>query len=123
MSRFKKTVVFALASVAFVANAPFVAQAQFGSDLLGQVGQKVYGANEPKKLPVIVGDLIRVFIALLGLVFLLLTVYGGYLWLMARGNKEEVQKAKDTLTRAVIGLLIITSAYALSSFVISRLAK
>lgn len=123
MSHFKKAVAAALMTASVFLAVPVLAQGPFGGDLLKQVGEKTYGANAPKTLPAIVGDLIRVFIAMLGLIFLLLTVYGGYLWLMARGNKEEVQKAKDTLTRAIIGLLIITSAYALSSFVISKLAK
>lgn len=123
MSHFKKTAAASLMTAVMLLAVPALAQGPFGGDLLKQVGEKTYGANEPKTLPAIVGDLIRVFIALLGLIFLLLVVYGGYLWLMARGNKEEVQKAKDTITRAVIGLLIVTSAYALASFVISRLAK
>lgn len=122
MSHSKKALVLSLASFALLLAVPVLAQGPFGDNLLKEVGGKVYGANEPKSLPVIVGQLIKVFIGLLGIIFLLLTVYGGYLWLMARGSKEEVQKAKDTLTRAVIGLLIVLASYAIASFVVSRLA-
>jgi hypothetical protein len=95
----------------------------FGGKLLEQVGTKAYGAQEKASLPDIVGTLIKTAIGLLGLIFLVLTVYAGYLWLIARGNKEEVQKAKDTLTRGIIGMIIVVSAYAIASFVINRLTK
>lgn len=73
------------------------------------------------RLPIIVGNLIRTFISLLGVIFLVLIVYGGWLWLTARGDKERVEKAKDTITRAVIGIVIVVGAYTLTSFVLSRL--
>lgn len=43
----------------------------------------------------------------LGLLFLILIMYGGYVWMMARGNVEEVTKAKTILKRSAFGLIII----------------
>jgi hypothetical protein len=39
----------------------------------------------------------------------------------AGGNEEKVGKAKETLWRAVIGLIIVASAYAITYFVFTNL--
>lgn len=70
-------------------------------------------------LPVLIGNLVRTFIGLLGIVFLLLMIYAGYLWLTAQGDEDKVKHSKDLLKNAVIGLVIITAAYAIASFVIN----
>ncbi len=73
-------------------------------------------------LPVLIGNLIRTFIGLLGIIFLLLTVYAGFLWLTAQGDEKKVEHAKGLLKNAVIGLVIIAAAYAISAFVVNALA-
>ncbi|HTK60475.1 MAG TPA: hypothetical protein VL283_04735 [Candidatus Baltobacteraceae bacterium] len=72
-------------------------------------------------LPVLIGNLIRIAIGMLGIVFLVLTIYAGFLYLTARGEEEKVTHAKETLQRGVIGLLIISAAYAIATFVITAL--
>jgi amino acid transporter len=69
----------------------------------------------------IVGIGIQAFLGLLGVIFLVLMLYAGYNWMIARGEEEKVTKAKDTLMRAIIGLLIVVGAYAISYFVINSL--
>ncbi len=69
----------------------------------------------------IIGTLINVFFSLLGIVFLVLTIYAGWLWMTAGGEEEKVQKAKDVMIRAVVGLIITLSAYSISVFVINAL--
>ncbi len=39
----------------------------------------------------------------------------------AGGNEKNVQKGKDVLVWAVIGLVVIFSSYAILSFIISKL--
>lgn len=72
-----------------------------------------------------VNDFVRLIIdvalSFLGVVFVLLTVYGGYMWMTASGNDEQVQKGKKIITAAIIGLVIVVSAYAISWFVINQL--
>jgi len=50
-----------------------------------------------------------------------LAIYAGYNWMTAQGEEEKVTKAKDTLTAAIIGLVIVIAAYAISYYVISAL--
>ncbi len=88
---------------------------------LKEVGEKAYGVEpgaEPKSIAEIVGGIISAFLTLLGVIAVILILYGGYLWMTARGKEERVTKAKDTLEAAVIGLIIILTAYTISYFVI-----
>ena len=71
----------------------------------------------------IVGNFITGFLALLGIIFIVLIILAGYNWMTAAGEEEKVNKAKDTLTRAIIGLVITVGAYAISQFVMDRLLK
>ena len=69
----------------------------------------------------IISTVIEVFLGLLGIIFLVLIIYAGYNWMTAQGDEEKVTKAKDTLQRAVIGLIIIIAAYSITYFVFSSL--
>ncbi len=69
----------------------------------------------------IVGRVIRGFLGLLGLIFVVLTIYAGFLWMTASGNEEQISKAKKMLTNAVIGIIIILLAYSVTAFVMSSL--
>jgi hypothetical protein len=37
--------------------------------------------------------------------------------MLARGNEQEVEKAKNLIQAAVIGLMIVLSAYAITAFI------
>ena len=73
------------------------------------------------ELPTLIGQLINVLLGVLGIVFVILVVYAGFLYLTSQGEEGNVKKAKKLLTQAVIGLIIIIAAYAISSYVISAL--
>lgn len=79
------------------------------------------GFGEPKSIPEIIGSLIAAFLSLLGIIFLVLIIYGGFLWMTSGGNEAKVLKAKKVLTQATIGLIIIVSAYSITYFVIYAL--
>ncbi|MBU0898151.1 hypothetical protein KJ806_03410 [Patescibacteria group bacterium] len=68
-----------------------------------------------------IGTIVGIVLSLLGVVFLILTVYAGFNWMTAAGEEERVTKAKETLTRAVIGLIITLGSYAIWAFVSSAL--
>ena len=68
-----------------------------------------------------VATVIKAILALVGTVFLVLTIYAGILWMTAQGAEERVTKAQDIIKASVIGLIIIMSAYAITFFVTSKL--
>ena len=90
-------------------------------DTLDTVGKSL-GSDASKTLPEIIGNLISVFLGVLGIIFVILTVYAGYLYMTAAGDKDKVGKAKTMLAQAIIGLIIIVAAYAISSFVVDAIA-
>lgn len=68
-----------------------------------------------------IGNLIRILLAATGIVFLLITVYAGIMYITAMGDDNKIKKAKSMLTSSVIGLIIIIGAYAISSYVVDAL--
>ncbi|MFA6018167.1 MAG: pilin [Patescibacteria group bacterium] len=69
-----------------------------------------------------IGKLIAAMLSVLGVIFLLLIIYAGFTWMTAQGDPKAVDKAKDILIRSVVGLIILLSAYAISTFVINALS-
>ena len=68
-------------------------------------------------VPNTIASIIKVFLGFLGIIFIILVIWAGYNWMTAGGNEEKVTKARTTIFRAVIGLIIIVSAYAITHFV------
>lgn len=73
-------------------------------------------------LTLTIGSLISTLLAFLGVIFLILIIYAGLLWMTAAGNEDKVKKAQSILLSSVIGLIILLSAYAISYFVIGQLS-
>lgn len=90
-------------------------------DMLNQLGRAVYGVDSVRSIPEIVGRLINIFLSVLGIIFIFLIFYGGYNWMTAMGAEEKIKTAKQTITAAVIGIVIIIAAYAITRFVITQL--
>lgn len=81
------------------------------------IPQTGLGESEPG---LYIGTVINAALTLVGLIFLVLMVYAGYLWMTARGESEQIDKAKDIIKASIIGLVIVLSAYAISAFVTGR---
>ena len=59
----------------------------------------------------IYGRLIFAFMGITGVIALLMFILGGFQWMTAAGNAEQVKKGRDTLMWAILGLLVIFSSY------------
>jgi hypothetical protein len=62
---------------------------------------------------VLIGRVINATMGLVGSLALAMFIYGGFTWMLAAGNDQRVQKGKDILIWATIGLIVIFSSYAL----------
>jgi hypothetical protein len=87
----------------------------------GETGEGPYVMATKDSLSQIVGIVIQTFLGILGVLFLSYLLYAGYSWMTAQGEEEKVTKAKDTIQRAIIGLVVTIGAYAISYFVLQRL--
>ena len=72
-------------------------------------------------LTIRISQIISIALSFLGIIFLVLMIYSGYVWMTARGDETRYQKAKQILIDSIIGLIIVIAAYAISYFVISTL--
>lgn len=63
------------------------------------------------------GIVISVALSILGIIFLIIMIIAGFKWMTAQGNEDQVTKAKDSIARAVIGLVVILSSYAVWFFI------
>jgi hypothetical protein len=70
---------------------------------------------------VTIARIIRIALGLLGVVAVGITIYGGFLYMTASGVAEKVEKAKKLLIAAIIGLVIIISAFAITQFILNSL--
>lgn len=74
-------------------------------------------------LMAVVSKVINSVLGLLGVIFLVLTIYGGFLWMTARGNEQQVEKARETIVMAIIGIIIVLVAYSISYYVVYYLTE
>lgn len=113
-----------------------VAQAQSGPDILFNIkgrlepiGRKFNQVELLKRgdtQAVLIGRIaaiIAIGLGFLGLVFIILILYGGWLWMTAGGNEERVKEAQRTIRNAVLGTVVVVASYALTAFVISQLVE
>ena len=78
-------------------------------------------ADAKERLNLYIAKVINVILSTLGVVFLILMLYGGYLWMTAVGDEARVTKAKNLINAAIIGVIVVVSAYAISYFVIENI--
>jgi len=126
----KKIVIIILCLFVFVFNVNFC----FAADNLGNAfggtgspldqvagdkgaGYKTTGVGIESMISLIIG----IALSFVGVIFLVLMIYGGYIWMIARGNEQEVQKAKDIIKNSIIGLLVVVAAYGVSWYIINAL--
>lgn len=58
-----------------------------------------------------------------GLVALIYIIIGGYSYLVSSGNEEQAEKGKKTILYAIIGLVVVVSAWAIVNFAADLLGK
>lgn len=76
-------------------------------------------SNTTKTLQDTIISVVNWVLALLGLIAVIMILYGGFTWLTAGGNEEKVASAKKIISAAIIGLIIVLLAYAIVTFVVN----
>lgn len=52
--------------------------------------------TEPTRLPKMIGQIISIVLSFVGVIFMILLIYGGFLWMTAGGNEEQIKKQKES---------------------------
>jgi len=93
------------------------AQASLGLEAAGGTG---LGTRDLKDL---IMSIVQILLGFLGIVAVIIVLYGGFLYMTSEGEADKVDKAKKVLINAAIGLLIILSAFAIVTYVINRMEE
>ncbi len=62
-----------------------------------------------------------IFFGIAGVISLLMIIIGALMFITSGGNPQNVQKARETIIYAVIGLAVSISAEAIVAFILGRL--
>ena len=100
---------FAALIVGVLGAAPFFAHADTVY-LINPLGE-----TDPR---ILAGRLISGLLSVIGTLTLLMFVYAGILWITAQGEPKKVQRGKDIMVWAVLGLGVIAGSYVLVNAII-----
>lgn len=111
-----------LSNIFFNTNIERISAASFW-DGLSKTGGKIGYSPDATSLSLAgkIGQVLNISTVFLGVIFLGIMIYAGFLWMMTRGNEQEVARAKNIIIYAVIGLVVVLSAYAITQLVNSDL--
>lgn len=70
---------------------------------------------------IIVTRLINYALLLLGVIAISLVIYAGFIWMTSGGNDDKITQAKKILRNALIGLIIVLSAWGITTFILNKL--
>jgi hypothetical protein len=70
-----------------------------------------------------IANIVSVSLSLIGIIFLILMLHSGFLWMTAKGDKNAVEKAKENIKTALIGIIIILGAYAITQLITGLITK
>jgi hypothetical protein len=71
---------------------------------------------------IIIANVIRAMLGVLGAVTLLMFIYGGFMLVFSQGNEEKLKKGRGTLIWAIIGMAIVLTSYSILSYVFKIIA-
>ena len=112
----KRGLIFALVLVFFALTVmPAFAQLETG------ISYGTFTGLGTKDLREGVMAIVRILIGFLGIIAIIIMLYGGFVWMTSAGNEEKVGQAKKIITAGIIGLIIIFVSYAIAEFVITQL--
>jgi len=107
-------------AIGLVSLVPVATQAVETNDLWGTGTVSTYqsegfSTTDPRQT---VARIIKVALGFLGSIAVILIVLAGFKWMTAAGNEDKIAESKKLMAAAFVGLVIILTAFALTSFVI-----
>jgi len=78
--------------------------------------------NQNILLSTVIGKAISSLLGMIGIVFIIIIIYAGILYMLSAGAEDKVKTAKKMIVQAIVGIIIIVGAYAITDFVMTQLA-
>lgn len=90
-----------------------------GSDFTKEVAGVAHLSDTP--VGNVIANIVKIVLGFLATIFLVLTVLSGFQWMTAGGNEDQIKSAQGRLKNAIIGLVIVLMAYAITYFIFQQL--
>ena len=101
---------------------PMMASAQSAKDPFGLQNTDINGLGKAD-LKTSISGVIELVLGFLGIIAILVVLYGGFRWLTAGGDTSKVKDAQAVLKNGIIGLVIVLCAYIIVKFVFQSLLQ
>jgi len=92
-----------------------------------QASSGEYGLDQvPDELPrddiaAVIVRIINYVVGLVGIILLVMLIYGGVMYMTSAGNEDQAGKAKKVLTYAIIGIVIVAFSFLITQFIVGAL--
>lgn len=106
------------ATIFMFSTVPAMAQLISPTDQPGRLAEATGGQGSFRDLLL---TFLNFFLGFLGIVAVIMVIYGGILYVTAAGNQENIDKGKKIIMYAVVGIVIILLAFALVNTLLSGL--
>lgn len=95
------------------------------ADYLLSIIEETVGLQDSYPLPPeeVIANLVYVALGTVGLILIVLIIYGGWVWGTARGNEERATYAQNLIRNAIIGVIIIFSSFFITAFVVYKIGE
>lgn len=91
----------------------------YGVNAVGDSGLSLSGGDVRQTA----ARLINVALGFLGIIAVIIVLIGGFKYMLSGGEQSKTEEARKLIVSGIIGLAIILSAWAITSFVMSRLVE
>jgi hypothetical protein len=93
-----------------------LADASQNINLQPALGTEFYNLGQ-LTLPVIISAAIRFVVVIAAIVFFFILVIGGIRWIASGGDKAQTEAARNQITAALVGLVIVFAAWAIMALI------
>lgn len=69
----------------------------------------------------VVANIIAFVIGLIGIIALVMFIYGGFVILTAHGNADQFKKGTHTLVYAILGMVVVLTSYSVLSYIFTNI--
>ncbi len=92
--------------------------------LIGEHGYEETSALGPNtSFKAVIFKIINISLTFIGIIFVILIIYGGFLWMTSQGNDDQVRKARTIIIRSAIGLFIVLASLSITWFVFNSIIE
>jgi len=86
-----------------------------------QVAEIQTGTGWFTDIGVLINSVLRIVMVIAALLVFMYLILGGIEWITSGGDKGKTEKAREKITAAIVGLIVLAAAYALLTLVLKFL--